>query len=611
MKETIYEKNIVTLRRRFPILAQAIEESEEGSTDLEVGIAIVENREVLYVIQDEKQYQLDSLYESEELLDDWYANMKNDCFQKQFILFGLGNGMYVRKIMQECKDKYEIIIMEPTLEILKTAIKVFDYSGIFSSEHVYLYVPDFEKDTWKNLLYDRVNYSSIQGMLWSEYINYEVLFPTEEAEYFETIRHIINSITSSRNVQERYGKAYYNNVFSNYSKFIKGFSLLSLYTKLPKDIPAIIVAAGPSLSKNIQELKNAMGKCLMIATDSALPALLKEDIIPDLYVCVDGRKNPKHFIDERIALIPAVILLSTAICAIKDQQTHFFVSEDLEHITKFMQKEKITFPALSSGGSVANVAFALAVLLEIHTIILVGQDLAYTGNKTHAENTVRANSSIDQRTVTTTIDIHGNPILSSNEFILYKSWFEEQIRGNETLKVIDATEDGALIQGSIIKSLRETIEEECTKEVDIASCISQCDYLLSEDQQNDLKAYLGEIPAYLRNLIVDSRKSLQNYEKMYALATQHKENSGEMKRLFKYNNEIGKEIDENPVMCYVEYLMQNSIHSVLENAYKQKEDIREELIEASTIGINYTKELIEKSEWIQEDLKNRLTFLEI
>lgn len=608
MHTAIFDKNITCISKRWSKLAAAISNEdvprqEEGLT---CGVADVEGRQVLYVINDGRQYQLDSLYESETMLTDWYSYMQNDCFVKQFVLFGFGNGMYVRKIIQECKDKYEIFVIELSITIFKEALQSFDVTDIFSNSRVQLYIEGLSEEEWSDFLYDHVDFSSLQGLLWGKYMNYQVLFPTKEKQYFESIQLITNAILSSRHVQERYGRTYYTNIFSNYPKFLHSYSLLSLYRNLPKNIPAVIVAAGPSLGKNIQELKQMKGKCLMIAADSALPALLKENIIPDLYVSVDGQKNSAHFLDERIASIPSVVSLLTATSAIKEKQTHFFISEETLHLVNFMQQEQIVFPALSSGGSVANIGFSLAVLLEIHTIILVGQDLAYTGNKTHAENTVRANGTIDQRTLTIVKDIYGNPIQSSQEFLLYKTWFEEQIKGNQSLRVIDATEGGALIEGSIVQSLAKTIEEECRMEVDIAQCIAKCEHLFTEEQQLRLKEYLKSIPDDLEQLIRNCKKSLANYEKMYLLAKQGKENSGEMKRLFAANNELGKLIDDNPVMSYVEYLIQNSVHSVLENAYKQKNDIRDEIIEASTIGKEYTENLLKQAEWMKKDIVARL-----
>jgi hypothetical protein len=51
--------------------------------------------------------------------------------------------------------------------------------------------------------------------------------------------------------------------------------------------PAILVAAGPSLDKNIDLLSEAKGKALIMSSDTTFPVLLKKGIIPDLVVTIE------------------------------------------------------------------------------------------------------------------------------------------------------------------------------------------------------------------------------------------------------------------------------------------------------------------------------------
>lgn len=57
------------------------------------------------------------------------------------------------------------------------------------------------------------------------------------------------------------------------------------------DTTGIVVAAGPSLNKNINELKKAKGKSLIIAVDTALKPLLRAGIVPDMFLLL-MHKNP-------------------------------------------------------------------------------------------------------------------------------------------------------------------------------------------------------------------------------------------------------------------------------------------------------------------------------
>ena len=50
------------------------------------------------------------------------------------------------------------------------------------------------------------------------------------------------------------------NVLSNVKYLCNGYKTVQLIQVIPRDIPGIVVAAGPSLNKNIKELKKAKGK---------------------------------------------------------------------------------------------------------------------------------------------------------------------------------------------------------------------------------------------------------------------------------------------------------------------------------------------------------------
>ena len=66
-------------------------------------------------------------------------------------------------------------------------------------------------------------------------------------------------------------------------------------------------------------------------------------------------------------------------------------------MSKLYNKYKKDFPNYNVGGSVATAAFNVCLLLKFNRIILIGQDLAYSGDVTHAggvTNNVNIDASI-------------------------------------------------------------------------------------------------------------------------------------------------------------------------------------------------------------------------
>ena len=114
----------------------------------------------------------------------------------------------------------------------------------------------------------------------------------------------------------------------------------------------------------------------------------REKIRPILRVL----KKPALFEDEKINTYPLVLCAnSIPEIAEKNRSRLFFESplgfEGFEEMIK--EKTGEALGELKTGGSVATDAFSLAEYLGFEKIILIGQDLAYTGGKTHVSDLLR------------------------------------------------------------------------------------------------------------------------------------------------------------------------------------------------------------------------------
>jgi hypothetical protein len=134
---------------------------------------------------------------------------------------------------------------------------------------------------------------------------------------------------------------------------------------------------------------------------------------------------------------------------------------------------------LNSGGSVATGAFSVCETLGFKRIILVGQDLAYSGNSTHAGGK-NVDASGSGNYIELVDDIYGNKIKTRYDWYIYIKWFEDAIALFHGDEVIDATEGGAKIKGTTILNLKDTIDKYCVKNVDCNKIISELQPSLNE-----------------------------------------------------------------------------------------------------------------------------------
>nr|WP_315055754.1 6-hydroxymethylpterin diphosphokinase MptE-like protein [uncultured Lysinibacillus sp.] len=242
-----------------------------------------------------------------------------------------------------------------------------------------------------------------------------------------------------------------------------------------KDVPAIVVAAGPSLNKNIQYLKAAEGKALIIAVDTIVQRLLKEDIIPDFICSIERLPQVYDYfykeknIPKEITLVGPGVLDSRIFEEFKGEIIIPFRNEISE--TTWLQRvmNQPETSGISMGLSCAHVAFGIADHFGCSPIILIGQDLSYgeNENETHASGTfydAEEPTKEQKRDQDYVEGYYGEKVLTTRIWLQFKTWFEKRI-GEANLKVIDATEGGARIYLTERQSLKESIEQYCTTHI--------------------------------------------------------------------------------------------------------------------------------------------------
>ena len=131
--EKYLNKNIEAFSRRYPEIKETIEESLLKEQPIFADIAEVEDRRILYAELYQKQYQLDSLYSDDWVADKWVRSVNNgEKGNKTYIVFGVGNGRFVKRLSQYKDPEYAatIIVYEPDMSILSKALNFFDFSDI-------------------------------------------------------------------------------------------------------------------------------------------------------------------------------------------------------------------------------------------------------------------------------------------------------------------------------------------------------------------------------------------------------------------------------------------------------------------------------------------------
>ena len=308
---------------------------------------------------------------------------KNKSTMKQiykFIFFGVGLGVHLREICNKL-DAYMYFIVENNLEIFRLSLFVTDYSLLTKGGELYFSIME-DEDTFKNSFEKFYHNSFIRN----NYIKYSLFYP----EYKEKIASIQKFIVTQSNMTYQQNKLLLKNikVLNTIKEEYKFFNISKHYKNTPfSNRPVILVAAGPSLNKEIEWLKNNAPYSIIVALFMTLPILDKYNIKPDIVIHADENLDVIDVTMDKIrnkALTKdSLFFLSPSI-----ECSHFFPLTSKDKIYVFEDRTRYRFnKGFLEAFSVGEISYALALLWDTHEIYLLGLDLALDSKtkQTHAQ----------------------------------------------------------------------------------------------------------------------------------------------------------------------------------------------------------------------------------
>lgn len=222
----------------------------------------------------------------------------------------------------------------------------------------------------------------------------------------------------------------------------------------------VIVAAGPSFSKNAEQLRHLPENTVILAVTTIYWKLLTMGIRPDYVIHSDAQKKTySHLtgIQEKIPLF----VLSTAYegCARCYPGDAYLICQKGYDLAEEYAKRQ-GYHCYETGGSVATVALSVAEGLQAKRVIFVGLDLAYTDGLAHAKG-VSGQIPGDMEAVKVP-GYYGGMVSSSLIFADFIQWFSNYVKEMDanSCEVINATEGGAKIDGMKQMPLLEALQME-------------------------------------------------------------------------------------------------------------------------------------------------------
>ncbi|MCR5494885.1 MAG: DUF115 domain-containing protein [Treponema sp.] len=474
---SIWNKNISLFEKRFPSLFNLLQEAIQGFSKLEGS----PKEKDLYpfwkiipsktneVTVEEKGIKLHSAYnpikESQNLL----LKQKDQIESSDAIVFmGMGLGYTFLEAAKNFPEK-QFILVEPDPNHFLAALLFLDFEKVFSCPKLILAVscpPD--------QLMPLINQNSLEKTLFISVKAHEI----HAEKYFSSVHELIERNKAKEKINQatlkKFEKLWRNNCRKN-APLINSLRGVNCLKDRFKDLPFLLLAAGPTLEEILPHLEEIKERCKIICVDTALKACLRQKVEPDFIILTDpqywayrhiaGLASPSSTLITEIAAYPAVFRFKCKEILLCDSQVP--MAKEYSSIEK---------GNLGSGGSVASSAFNFCIYSGAKEIYTAGLDFAFPEKQTHIKGSTfeesihrssLKNSTAETKSlpllfngnVTLAQDYDGKPILTDKKMKMFAWWFESRIAEVPDVKVYSLSAKGIKIPGIEVSSVKNLLNK--------------------------------------------------------------------------------------------------------------------------------------------------------
>ncbi len=437
----LFEKNISLLNEKFPSVVKKLENlKHKHETKLK------------------KPSRHDSIYTEVQAIDrievEKYISreLKNLRVEEGIIFLFLGIGMarHIEKFLElygENALKAKIILVEKNPETFFHLINTKDIE--------FLIKPSITLMIGENIGEVTSLFESISPVYFRGYriVKHPVLYE-RDTEYYQAIENnfksLLGAVLTDLFTRYFFEPLWFKNIILNTPHLSKAIPLRVFKDRF-HNVPAIVVGAGPSLKRDIENIMNLSKKYCIIATDTALRTLICSKIVPHFVVTLDAQyhsimdfqnlgsvgtersintrvNNKKPLLIADLSCYPGVLKLGIEkISLIKSMNVSSWdtsgeaSSYEVSPLYRFIARYTDRIDGLACGGSVITTCTEFALYGGFSPIVICGIDLSYPDYLTHVVSSpYHRKSIVDSNRTSTIINYHtGN--LSKRKLLVVKN----------------------------------------------------------------------------------------------------------------------------------------------------------------------------------------------
>lgn len=493
---TIFQKNINAFSKVDPELAQKIAGIETN---------------VLYEVFSDQDPSNTNFVDNRTMTPVYLTNPADEIarqfqYYDQFsyypylYFFGLGNGI-LYKVLLDNKRLQRLVIFEPELEMIYIVLNLVDFSRELREGRLrILLTEDVTLDNMTRLMEEaRIfikTYDLHQPLSYYDYAHEEMVRVNKIA--LRAMHYILYALGNDpKDAVEGV-----ENFIANLPDMVRSPKLTEALKAIKNTKTAVIVSTGPSLAKQLPLLKEIAPYVTIICIDASFPILYRHEIKPDIVVSMERviatsafyKSVPADFHRDIIFFISA--LAHKGLLHSLENGVVQLSMRDFGYMSYFELDE---WGYIGIGASAANMAFEIAYHAKFDNVVFIGQDLAFgQDGRSHSANHIFGENEINGSKEYIRIEGYGggHTVATTATWKSFLDFFERNIPlVNTQLNVINATEGGARIHGTIEKPFSQVAEEV------LRSGQKKKTIILAAPQEKEIKRHLKKIDAKIAEFL--------------------------------------------------------------------------------------------------------------
>lgn len=289
------------------------------------------------------------------------------------------------------------------------------------------------------------------------------------------LQRVISRRQVNLNTLARFGKLWVRNLSRNLPLLSQYGGIETLKGRFAS-VPALVIAAGPSLDEVLPHMGTLREKFILIAVDTSYLTCLRSDVEPDFVVVMDPQYWNTRHLDRAVQTSSRLVSEPSTHPSIFRKLTgKTFLAGSLFPLGRYVEEKIGKRATLGAGGSVSTSAWDLARILGCNPIVMAGLDLAFPHKRTHCHGSYFEERIFSIRTRLEPEETHffrylneanplrrpsndGGSVLTDQRMLVYHDWFETQGILHPDIRTLTLSRYGLKIEGVEWVPLKEVLE---------------------------------------------------------------------------------------------------------------------------------------------------------